>query len=409
MLSLTFYFCAALGAGAYAFGSFVLKLNRTTRDFFASVGFIALAISAALQIVVDSFRETPTSNEELISWGILYASAAFLMSRLINKTWKPSNNLLLWLQRTIGTAALMAFPGFQIRYAVVLLNSTDGSPERYGIGNLVALTASGMLAMAALAAQWQRCKDASEGDEPLDRLLAGLSLAMLARGMSFDRFDAWWVSSYTVSVACWTVFLVETAFKNAASHKQAQEYAMESQALHKVSWALVGTTSPMEFFNLLTSTVREITGAQIVCLFIADESGNALESVGMAGPDICLESLGTVYPVKSPERRPGFHSGHTARAFLTKEIQTADDVFVDVELVPWRMIARDDGRAISLPIVHNDTCLGVLDVYFSDKRDATAQRIRLLETIVAAATVSIKIARSSLLTSMETRKWKKAA
>ncbi|MDH7602502.1 MAG: GAF domain-containing protein [Armatimonadota bacterium] len=405
--SLAFCACAALAAGTYSFA--VFALTRTTRDLFASIGFIALAVSSALQVFVDSVQNAAPLDDETLSWGILFAAAAFFLSRSINKSWKPSNGILSRAQLAVATATLTAFPVFQLQHALAILNAQYSTPEKYGIGNLVALAAFGSFAMAALAAQYQRREEANRNYEPLDGLLPGLGVAMLARAVSFERFDVWWWSTCTIWTACWTVFLVETAIRNATAHKLAREYAMESQALHKVSWALVGVTSPMELFNVLASTVREVVGAEIVALYLADEPGEALQTVAIAGPEICLASLGTTYAVRSPDRRPGFHSGHTARAFVTKQVQTADDVFVDVELVPWRMIARDDGRAVSLPIVHNGTALGVLSVYFSDKRDATAQKVRLLETIVAAATVSIETARSSLSRSGESAKTKRAA
>lgn len=72
----------------------------------------------------------------------------------------------------------------------------------------------------------------------------------------------------------------------------------------------------------------------------------------------------------------------------------ANDVFVDVELVPWRIVAADDGCAASIPLADHDVCIGVLDVYFSDASQLTTSRLRLLATIAAAATSAIEYALS---------------
>ncbi len=169
----------------------------------------------------------------------------------------------------------------------------------------------------------------------------------------------------------------------------------EMEALHEISWSLVGAVSFSELVTLFANRVRDRIGASIVAVYLADETGESLEVAAVSGPDICLQSLGATYKVVSGERWPGFHSGHTARAFTTKELQVALDVFVDVELVPWRIIAREDGCAVSVPLVDKGEAAGVLNLYFSDRRQVSAQRLKLLRTVAAAATPAIQNARSS--------------
>ena len=67
---------------------------------------------------------------------------------------------------------------------------------------------------------------------------------------------------------------------------------------------------------------------------------------------------------------------------------------VDVEFVPWRVVAQNDGCAASIPLVDHDVCTGVLNAYFSDATQLTTARLRLLATIAAAATSAIEFALS---------------
>jgi len=88
--------------------------------------------------------------------------------------------------------------------------------------------------------------------------------------------------------------------------------------------------------------------------------------------------------------RPGFHTGHTAKAFNSKQVHTASDVFVDVEFVPWPVIAVDDGCAASIPLVNQGAAFGALNLYFGQSRELTKQRLELLATIAASATPAIQ-------------------
>ena len=384
-------------------------LGRRIKDLLESVGFISVASSACLQVVLDSVRESASVGEELLSWGMVYATAAFCMSIFANKSWKPFRALLPSLQLAIGVIATLAFPALAVQKLAGLLTVGETGAEKYGLGSLTALGSFGLLATTLVAGNKIQASRAVKDGELKRSLLSGLALAMLGRAMSYERFDAWWMSSHLVFFASWIVFLIDTAIDDAIRHKEALENAAESEALHQISWALVGVQSPMELLNILVATVRESVGAEIVTMYLTDETEDVLHTAAISGPDICLRSLGSTYPVSSTDRRPGFHSGHTARAFLSKEVQVADDIFVDVEFVPWRLVARADGRAISLPIVHKDKRLGVLNVYFSDRRDATEQRLRFLKTVVAAVTPSVEMVRSSIPALMKHQSERRAA
>lgn len=402
--NLAFCCCAAVAAGSYNFASFVL--TRTISNLFIATGFISLATAIAVQTFMDSSGVRIHAEKEVMYWGVLYAAGAFCVAAIASKTWKSSKTFLSNIQLAAGVAIILAFPAFVVLQMGRLLAPDNLFVESSGTGRLVALGSCGLLAVALVVHHYTRRSD----NPGLTKCLcSGLLVSSVGRVMSVERFDPWWVSSHVMFVLCWVIFLVWATAIHAVAHNKLRESAVESQILHQISWTLVGAQSHIELFQLLASTIRESTGAEIVSLYMADESGENLHTVAIAGPEVCRWSLGGVYRVKSTDSRPGFHSGHTARAFLTGETQIAEDVFVDVEFVPWRIIARDEGCAASVPVLHKGAAIGVLNVYFSDKHVLTSDRVRLLETIVAAATSSLAIARASVLTGLQTQKARRAA
>ncbi|MGC8862731.1 MAG: GAF domain-containing protein, partial [Armatimonadota bacterium] len=265
----------------------------------------------------------------------------------------------------------------------------------YAAGSRAALLAAAFTSGATTSGFRQRHAGSRRAPAIESYFYVSLAFALLARALSSVRFDYWWLCSQVLFLKSWLVFAGAGSIENAVAHKENADRLEQMEALHDISWSLVGAKTVRELVNLLANTVREKLGAAIVAVYLADESRETLEVAAISGPDICLKSLGARYPVFSADRRPGFHSGHTARAFTTKEVQTAADVFVDVELVPWRIIARDNGCAVSVPLIDKGEASGVLNVYFSDRRQLSAERLKLLRTIAAAAAPAIENARSS--------------
>ncbi|MGQ9579931.1 MAG: GAF domain-containing protein [Armatimonadota bacterium] len=402
--NLAFCCCAASTAGFYNFASFVL--TRTLNSLFIASGFISLATTIAVQAIIDtgSFRIYP--EKEFMYYGVLYAAGTFCIAALANKTWKSSKTFFSNVQLAAGVAIILAFPAFIFFQLDRLLADDNLFVRTPGTGRLVVLSLCGLLIVAIVV---HHCTRRSDNSTLVKCLCSGLLVSSAGRAISVERFDPWWVSSHVLFVLCWVIFLLWATAIYAVAYGKLKESAAENQIFHQISWALVGAQSHIELFQLLVSTTRESTCAEIVSLYIADESGENLHTVAVAGPDTCREFLGRVYKVRSTDPRPGFHSGHTARAFLTGKTQIVEDVFVDVEFVPWRMIARDEGCAASVPVLHRGAAIGVLNAYFSDKQVLTSGRVRLIETIVAAATSSLAIARASVLTDVKNQRIRRAA
>jgi GAF domain-containing protein len=187
----------------------------------------------------------------------------------------------------------------------------------------------------------------------------------------------------------WFAIISGFCIENAIMQREAQDRVQELDALHQVSWSIVGVGSLHDLLDMYARTHQEQLGVKVAAVYLADKTADCLELYAIRGPDDCPGAVGTKYPITSENRWPGFNTGHTARAFLSQEVQVANDVFVDVEFIPWRMVAADDGCAVSLPMVFRGKTIGVVNLYYEDSKLLTKQRLRLLSTIAGAAAPAI--------------------
>jgi len=219
-------------------------------------------------------------------------------------------------------------------------------------------------------------------------------LGLGLRALSDQRFDDWWFAGEALLSASWLVLAGSFCVESAFAHKEAGERLDELETLHQVSWALVGMDGIHELSSAFAGTLRERLFAKIVAVYMSDDSRQSLEVFAVSGPDDLVSTVGSKYQASSTDRRPGFHSGHTARAFNQKEVQIAHDVFVDVEFVPWRIMAGDDGCAVSVPLVDRGEAVGVVNLYYPEQSHLTPQRLQLLTTVAAATSPALKNARA---------------
>jgi GAF domain-containing protein len=204
--------------------------------------------------------------------------------------------------------------------------------------------------------------------------------------------------SVALSSVAWLLMVSGFAAENAIMQRDVQDRLQELDALDQVSWSIVGAGSVRDLLDMFARTHHDQLGAKVAAIYLVDAAGENLELFAISGPNDCPGTVGKTYPIQSADRRPGFHTGHTVKALLTKEVQIANDVFVDVEFVPWRLIASDDGCAVSLPLVTGGDAIGVVNLYFGDCRQVTRQRLRLLATISGAAAPAIASARGREIT-----------
>jgi hypothetical protein len=390
--------CAGLGASSYCFAAFVL--TKQLRYAMAAVGFFALCGGSVLQAIADTSGPTPALYDWIMTVSWLMAALAFAGASHSRTVMRVSGRLQSLLMSVLAGLLVLGFPMAVLTYAldVTVFYAFSADPARAFAAYLIETSTSIAALSLMLLALYAGCRRALvEGDRPSAAtcfFLVPCAAALIARAASLERFDGWWICCEVMTVGAWLAFVVMAGVENARAQQEARDHSREMEALHEISWSLVGTRSIEELPGHLARILQERVGARIVAVYLADAGAQALRVAAVAGPDECRNSVGAVYPVLSTDRRPGFHTGHTARAFLSREMQSACDVFVDVELVPWRIIAGEEGCAVSLPMVEGGEAIGVISFYFSDRRELTPQRLRLLLTIAAAVSPSIAHART---------------
>lgn len=386
--------CAGFGACVYCLARFFLC--KEVRYLLASGAFSTLGSGSTLQAIADFRCAEPAVHGWIMTsaWlvsGVLFAGAAYSDS-----TWHRSSRVHSIEQLLTSAVTILAFPAVASPYAfdIKILYSLSSSEHRALLAYLIDTTA-GLFALVfillGLLGYYRRFQSQDDRMSGLIcYFLVPCSFGLMFRTAAPARFDPWAHSGEMLLTGAWIVLIAGVAVENAFSHKESVDRLEELETLHEVSWSLVGAGTVRDLLNLFVCTLVEKMGAKIAAVYVSVNSGESLELAAACGSDEQIGKIGSTYALESEARFPGFHSGHTAKAFRTRETQVAQDVFVDVEFVPWRVIAVDDGCAASLPLAHGAKAIGVLNVYFGDRTKLTAQRLKLLATIAAAATPAIE-------------------
>jgi len=128
--------------------------------------------------------------------------------------------------------------------------------------------------------------------------------------------------------------------------------------------------------------------ARFASVMLADDTGEALTTVVTHG--LPEDLLSPIEPqAVEASGRPAFYSGHTARAFREKRVCVVDDVYTDIEFVPWRLLAQCDGYTVSVPLAYQEIPLGVMNLFFDRHVPLNDERIRLFQTLASSATAAI--------------------
>jgi len=385
--------CAGFGASVYCFAIFIL--SRQTRYLLAAMAFSTLVGGAALQALVDLHTPAPASYSWIMTSSWLVSALLFVGEAHSHSRWRSSQRTYTVIQFLIAAIAVLAFPLAVLPYALdpSLLSSLGSTLSGAHIGHIVDsainFAALGLLAFA-LIGHYRRYQSTNDHMAMLVcYFLTSCTLGLFFCAISTERFDQLHIASQLCTLWAWVMLMAGSGIENAFEHKDASERLKEFEALHDISWSLVGAGTVHELLDMFVRTLVDKLGARIATVYLSDSEGS-LEVASICGSD--ESSVGKRYSLSPTGYGPGFHSGHTVKALVTKEVQVVCDVFVDVEFVPWRVIAADDGCAASIPLTDHENAIGVLNVYFSDRSQLTPSRLKLLTTVAAAATSAIEFA-----------------
>jgi transcriptional regulator with GAF, ATPase, and Fis domain len=228
-------------------------------------------------------------------------------------------------------------------------------------------------------------------DDLSKRLVPFLTLAVSAGAgslASHHDFDmVWWVS-HALYICGMMVLLTELGIQFGSSYSDAQSRIKHMEAVHYMSSRLTNTLDLRVVLLALVSDTASMLSAKFASVMLSDDSGQTLTTEVTYGlPESPLRQ-------RKPQEvegkgYPAFYSGHTARAFREKRICTVDDVFTDVEFLPWKVLARHDGYAVSVPLVYHDLALGVLSLFFEKHVALNDEKIKLFQTLASSASVAI--------------------
>ncbi|MCE5323940.1 GAF domain-containing protein [bacterium] len=385
--------CVGFAGATYLLARFVL--NCELRHLILASAFITIAEGHALQIILDirmpgSLSAGWVSSAAWTISGILFACSAY-----VNTTCKTGTRRSALVQSLLVCLLVLVGPLIAVPYVIdgplntYISTMEQGSVPFLAAGMLTRLAAV-VLYLVTLIGFFRRTYTNN------DRMAGMICFAFIPlivslafRMVSTTRFDDWSIISLILESLSWLAIMCGFCIQNAIMQREAQDRLQELDALHQVSWSVVGTGTLHDLLDLYARTHQEQLGVKVAAVYLVDETGYNLELYALRGPADCPGAIGKKYPVMSENRWPGFHTGHTAKAFLTKEVQVANDVFVDVEFIPWRMVASDDGCAVSLPLVVRNNSIGVVNLYFEDCKLLTRQRLRLLSIIAGAAAPAI--------------------
>lgn len=381
------------GASVYCLA--MLLLTWELRYLLSAVAFSTLGAGMALQIFVDLRMPGSLPSEWIstISWTI--SALFFAVAAYIGISCPASTRVRSLVQ--FGLSALLVLsPWFLFAPYVISKSSyhllTDLAYQSipFAIAGMLARSITIALYAIAFVGFYRR---ANTGGNRVSGLLCyafvPLIVGLIYRLGSGTGSNQWSIMSEALSTIAWLALIGGFGIENAIMQREARDRVQELDALHHVSWSIVGAGSVHDLLEMFARTHHEQLGASVAAVYLASQAGDYLELFAICGPDDCPAKVGAKYAVQSANRRPGFHTGHTAKAFLSGEVQIANDVFADVEFVPWRLIAADDGCAVSLPLMIGRKAIGVVNLYFSDCRQLTRQRLRLLGTITQAAAPAI--------------------
>lgn len=394
--------CAALAASIHCFVIFII--SKKLLRLLESAAFSALSGGIALQTINDFTAATPALNEMSSNSAWLISALLLFCAVCASSQWRSGGTTRAWAQGILSAILAFALPIVLLPYLLNMLYvyTVDAAPNVVYAMHLIdkslnLLTV--LLLLGALLGYFRRANPHRQMAILMSYFLIPCEFSLVFKLCSNLRFDSWWLLSQILLLGAWLVLACKFSIQNALAHKDAIDRLDEVEALHKISWSLVGAGNSSELMNLFVQALNERLNAKYSVIYLADEDGETLQVAAVNGFDESADCVGAKYKLHSENRFPGFHSGHTARAFNTGETQVVDDILVDVEFVPWRIIAVEQGCAVSLPLMNRNQAIGVINLYFSDKLQLKPQKLRILETISAYATSAIEntLAREAML------------
>ena len=326
------------------------------------------------------------------------AAACLLTASACSTFIEDEQNRRRRVLRVIGTALVLSLCAAAVALRLVRSWPNIQNTVSYHLGWLPPFSLlAGIFCLAAMTAAFitfagrhARCEDAfSDGITGYLLLAAAGQAAGLASPSDYSIF--WWLS-HLLLICGLSVLLIRLGAQFGDSYADAHEQIEHLEAVHYMSSCLSDTLDLKVVLRALVSEISGMLSARFASVMLADETGKCLTTIAKHG--LPMEPLNPNRPKKlEGSGRPGFYSSHIARAFKERRICVVDDVHTDVEFIPWKLLARSSGYVVSVPLIHQDAPLGVVNLFFDKHVPLNNGRIQLFQTLASTGAVAIANAR----------------
>jgi len=366
--------------------------SRWASWFFYTAGFGFLAIFGAVRLISDAGILTATifnENTEIFDSGSLSIAAILLVAGAHSARARLHGYKVgVWKSYLAGVLAILACVFAARAGAGSALNRLLASID---VQPVLAVCGVSMTALALLT--HRTCKlQASAHDEvvsPISYWAAAMMVSVVLRVSSAGINQAEMWQANAVELAAATSLILGLSLLNERAHRIAGEQMADLAAMQNISWSLVGSSDVDGLTGALAKALKDGFSAGHVAVYLPSKRDDSeMIIAAVSGVDDDRVFVGRVCSLK-PARRPGFHNGHTARAYVSGETQVVSEVFSDVEFLSWRTVAREHGIVVSVPMPHEDRIIGVINIFFADVDKIAESRVRLLESVAAAVSPAI--------------------
>lgn len=381
------------------------NVTRERRFLLATVAFSGLSLGILAHGILSLLPDSPGAQTQAVGmmfplgWQIV--SAALLITAARDSTVFDAQTYRKIGKRTLVTSLLLstclatAYVVFDPKWLHFRQLLPPASWQALGeaLRGLVSPTSLKLAAIGftTLALVHHLRSFAEREDEYSRRLIPFLSLAVAAQvgsWISDAEFTAVWWAAHGFMICALMILLTELGMQFGSSYADAQARIRHMEAVHFMTSRLTNTLDLRVVLLALVSDTAGMLSAKFASVMLSDESGQALTT------EVTYGLSDSPLRPRQPQNvegtgRPAFFAGHTARAFREKRICMVDDVYTDVEFLPWKVLARHEGYAVSVPLVYHDLALGVLNLFFEKHVSLNDERIKLFQTLASSAAVAI--------------------
>ena len=393
----TAFFAATAVAYLVVFLHCLVRLlySRWPSWFLFTIGYGAMALAGVSGVVAASrFGQTPLVRDylDLTRLGMVpMSSVVLLAAAYASRARARGNRFGSWKAYVkVILASLVLVVGWKF-HAFDMIGNLIGATS---INAWLAIEACSALSLAVLILRTRRIV-LTNSDEIVVPTAHWAVAVLIGRAFSLVGYqlhtDMWWQIA-GLELAGIAALLVGLGLANERAHRAASEKMAELQAMQQVSWSLVGAANIADLSSALAEAVSENFQASAAAIYLPGEKEDELVIAAVCGIDDPTVSVGKSCSMR-PDRRRGFHSGHTARAYVSGMVQMTEDIYSDVEFLPWRSVAKENGIVVSVPLPFRERTIGVVNLFLAGVESLADAQVELLESIAAAASPSIENAR----------------